>query len=57
MWGLGLGRMVLENAIATNKRMWAFGESNCDCVKKKIRGERGRQGDRYDNTDFSSSYV
>lgn len=29
--------MVLENAIATNKRMWAFGESNCDCVKKKER--------------------
>lgn len=36
---MGLGRMVLENAIATNKRMWAFGESNWDCVKKK-RGER-----------------
>lgn len=34
MWGLGLCRMVLENAIATNKRLWAFGESNCDFVKK-----------------------
>lgn len=41
MWGLGLGRMVLENAIATNKRMWAFGESNWDCVKK---GEREAEG-------------
>lgn len=40
---MGLGRKVLENAIATNKRMWAFGESNCDCVKKKKR-EREREG-------------
>lgn len=36
---MGLGRMVLENAIATNKRMWAFGESNCDCVKKEREAE------------------
>lgn len=36
MWGLGTGRMVLENAIATNKRLWAFGKSNSGFVKKKI---------------------
>lgn len=40
MWGLGFSRMVLENAIATNKRLWAFGESNCDCVTKKKEGKK-----------------
>lgn len=44
MWGLGLGRMVLENAIATNKRMWAYGESNCDCVKKEREAETDKIG-------------
>lgn len=42
MWGLGFSRMVLENAIATNKRLWAFGESNCDCVKNGGKRERER---------------
>lgn len=44
MWGLGFSRMVLENAIATNKRLWASGESNCDCVEKKK--ERARESER-----------
>lgn len=42
MWGLGFSRMVLENAIATNKRLWAFGESNCDCVTKKKEEKKKR---------------
>lgn len=33
--------MVLENAIATNKRLWASGESNCDCVEKRKREGEG----------------
>lgn len=45
MWGLGFSRMVLENAIATNKRLWAFGESNCDCVKKEKK-KGGRERDK-----------
>lgn len=43
MWGLGFSRMVLENAIATNKRLWASGESNCDCVEREGPGERDRE--------------
>lgn len=44
VWGLGFSRMVLENAIATNKRLWASGESNCDCVEKRKR-ERERESE------------
>lgn len=45
MWGLGFSRMVLENAIATNKRLWASGESNCDCVERETQRESERESE------------
>lgn len=56
MWGLGFSRMVLENAIATNKRLWASGESNCDCVEKRKRG-RESESEKAFIFDTTPGYI
>lgn len=55
MWGLGFSRMVLENAIATNKRLWASGESNCDCAERQ--GQREKERRRAKKTLFLTQFL